>query len=188
MKTQLEQIWAEFGDKLRHFIRQRISDTALAEDILQEVFLRLGRQLLQGGDPARTRGWLYRVARNAIIDHYRTQKETVELPEDLLVHDEIAPGELEELKAAFRRMIHSLPGPYREAILLTEFEGISQVELARRLGISVSGAKSRVQRGRERLKEMLLERCHFEFDRQGRVLDCQPRQAAGCPECATTAA
>jgi RNA polymerase sigma-70 factor (ECF subfamily) len=79
-------------------------------------------------------------------------------------------------------MIHSLPGPYREAILLTELEGLSQVELARRLNISVSGAKSRVQRGRQQLKEMLLDCCEFETDRRGRVYGCTPR-GEPCAEC-----
>lgn len=73
--------------------------------------------------------------------------------------------------------------PYREAIVLTELEGLTQKELAERLGISVSGAKSRVQRGREQLMEALLDCCKFEFDRRGRVIDCSPRNREGCPEC-----
>ncbi len=188
MNPTLEQIWTEFADQLRQFIRLRVSDPTQAEDLLQDVFLKLSRQLEQNGNATQIRGWLYRVARNAIIDHYRMRKETVALPEDLVAQDEFAAGELEELKAAFRGMIHSLPGPYREAILLTEFDGVSQVELARRLGISVSGAKSRVQRGREQLIQMLLDRCHFEFDGLGRVYDCRPRHRGSCPECASTAA
>jgi RNA polymerase sigma-70 factor (ECF subfamily) len=98
-----------------------------------------------------------------------------ELPED----DE----EMEGLKMAFRRMIYSLSEPYRDALVLTEFEGLTQKELAERLGISLSGAKSRVQRGREQLKVMLHECCTFEFDRRGRVIDCTPRAEGGCKEC-----
>jgi RNA polymerase sigma-70 factor, ECF subfamily len=75
--------------------------------------------------------------------------------------------ELEELKTAFRRMIYSLPDPYRDALVLTGFDGLTQQELANRLGISLSGAKSRVQRGRARLKEMLEECGSLEFDRRG---------------------
>ena len=85
--------------------------------------------------------------------------------------------------SAFRRMIHDLPDPYREAVRLTEIEGLTQAELARRLGISLSGAKSRVQRGRAQLKEQLIECCRFEFDRRGAVIDCEPRRTTPCPEC-----
>lgn len=80
-------------------------------------------------------------------------------------------------------MIDALPEPYREAIVLTELEGLTQKTLAQRLGISVSGAKSRVQRGREQLKQMLHECCSFEFDRRGKVIECEPRSRDACGEC-----
>ena len=64
---------------------------------------------------------------------------------------------------------------YSEALLLTDYEGLSQRELATRLGLSFSSAKSRVQRAREMLRQLLLDCCHFEFDRLGRVVDYQPR-------------
>ena len=89
---------------------------------------------------------------------------------------------MEELKAAFRRMIYSLPEPYREALVLTEFDGLTQQELADRLGISLSGAKSRVQRGREQLKQMLHECCTFEFDRR-RHHRLPPRAKDACRDC-----
>lgn len=182
MSPTLEQIWNELAERLREFIRRRVSDAAGAEDILQDVFLKLARRADELPEPAKLQGWLFLVARNAIIDHYRTRKATVAVPETLTADADVAPGELEALTTSFRRMIHSLPGPYREAVLLTEMEGLSQVELAKRLNISISGAKSRVQRGRQRLKEMLLECCEFEFDRRGRVFDCTPR-GTDCPEC-----
>ena len=80
-------------------------------------------------------------------------------------------------------MIYSLPEPYRDALVLTELEGLTQKDLAKRLGISLSGAKSRVQRGREQLKTMLHECCTFEFDRRGMVIDCEPRKKDSCREC-----
>jgi RNA polymerase sigma-70 factor (ECF subfamily) len=183
MNATLEQIWNDFSGRLRQFIQRRVSDPAVTEDILQDVFLKISTRIGQLKQPEKLQAWLFLIARNAVIDHYRTRKETVELSESLPAEDEIAPGELEGLKAAFRRMVHNLPEPYREAILLTEFEGVSQVELARRLGISVSGAKSRVQRGREQLKRMLEECCHFEVDRRGSVFDCVPRKKEACREC-----
>jgi len=183
MNATLEQIWHEFAEKLGRYIRTRVSDPATAEDILQDVFLRIQRRIGQLQDPARLEGWIYFIARNAIIDHYRTRKETVEVPETLPAEPDSRDGELEELKASFRRMIYSLPEPYREAVILTEFRGMTQQKLADRLGISLSGAKSRVQRGRAQLKQMLDECCTFEFDRRGKVIDCVPRREFGCKEC-----
>lgn len=183
MNATLEQIWNDFSGRLRQYIQRRVSDLAATEDILQDVFLKISTRIGQLKQPEKLQAWLFLIARNAVIDHYRTRKETVELPEGLAVEEESAPDELETLKASFHRMIHNLPEPYREAILLTEIEGMSQVDLAKRLGISASGAKSRVQRGRDQLKTMLQECCHFEVDRRGRVFDCTPRQKSSCPEC-----
>jgi RNA polymerase sigma-70 factor (ECF subfamily) len=183
MTVTVENIWHEFSAKLRQFIRGRVSDDATADDILQDIFLKIQTRLGQLEDSSRLQSWIFLMARNAVIDHYRTRKETVEVPVTLIADEPGDDVDIEELQAAFRRMIDELPEPYREAIVLTELEGLTQKELAERLGISLSGAKSRVQRGREQLKQTLLDCCKFEFDRRGRVIDCSPRSQSSCPEC-----
>ncbi len=179
----LESIWNEFAVRLAQFIRARVSGRATVEDILQDVFGKIQGRLDSLEDPSRLQSWLYSLTRNAIIDHYRTRKETTEVPESLPTEPPSNDMEMEELKAAVRRMISSLPEPYRAALVLTEFEGLTQKEVAERFGLSLSGAKSRVQRGREQLKQLLHERCTFEFDRRGRVIDCAPRANGSCQEC-----
>lgn len=186
MNATMEHIWAEFAAKLGEFIRARVSDPATAEDILQDVFVKIQQRSGQLQDPAKLQSWIYFIARNAVIDHYRSRKETVEVPETLPAEPGDNDPEIEGLKASFRRMIYSLPEPYRDALVLTGLEGFTQKELAERLGISLSGAKSRVQRGRAQLKQMLHECCSFEFDRRGNVMECQPRARGGCLECEGT--
>ena len=185
MNLTLEDIWTQFSTRLRFFIRGRVTDEASAEDILQNVFVKIQHRLgtLRGVD--KMEAWVYQIARNAIVDHFRTQRPTDELTEDLTERIENLSDETEkaELLAAFRRMITELPEPYREAIQLTEMEGYTQKQLATRLGISLSGAKSRVQRGRTMLKVMLLECCRFEFDRRGGIVECAPRKKVKCAEC-----
>jgi RNA polymerase sigma-70 factor, ECF subfamily len=176
----LEDIWAEFATTLRQFIRSRVAGAETAEDILQDVFVKIQRQLNQLKAPVKLRGWLYLIARNAIIDHYRTTRKTMEVPESLPIEPPEDDAEMDELKAALRPMVHNLAEPYRQALVLTEFEGLTQKELAERLGMSFSGAKSRVQRGREQLRQMLLDCCHFEFDRRGNVIHCTPRTKECC--------
>lgn len=183
MNATVENIWHEFAEKLGQFIRSRVADPATAEDILQDVFVKIQKRLGQLQDPTRLQGWIYLIARNAIIDHYRTRRETVEVPESLPAEPDADDVDVEDLKAAFRRMVYSLPDPYRDALVLTEFEGLSQQQLAHRLNLSLSGAKSRVQRARAQLKSMLNECCTFEFDRRCKVIDCTPRQRADCVEC-----
>jgi RNA polymerase sigma-70 factor, ECF subfamily len=168
----VEQVWNKFSAQLGQFIRARVAHPATAEDILHDVFLKFQSRLDEFRNPAKIRGWLFLVARNAIIDHYRTRKPTSELSESLPVERAATEGiEIEELHVMLRRIIDRLPGPYHEAFVLTAFEGLSQKDVAKRLGISLSGAKSRVQRAREQLKEMLLDFCQREF---GRTVGCQP--------------
>lgn len=183
MTHALEKIWNDFAGRLRAFIRRRVADDAEAEDILQDVFLKLARRT--GSLPAAEKlpGWIFHITRNVIIDRYRTRKPGLPVPESFAGIADGRSGENDDLCAAFRRMIRTLPGPYREAILLTEIEGLPQVELAKQLGISVSGAKSRVQRARRMLKQTLVECCRFEFDRRGGVAACEPRAKSSCPEC-----
>ena len=184
MTPTVETIWNEFALQLGQFIRSRVADRAAADDILQDVFLKVQKKLGQLDDPSKLQSWLYLIARNAVIDYYRAKKPTTEIPDSLPAEENgNSDPELNGLKTAFRRMVYSLPDPYRDAVVLTEFEGLSQKELAQRLGISLSGAKSRVQRGRAQLKQMLLDCCQFEFDRRGSVIDCNPRTKAACPEC-----
>lgn len=182
MNADLATAWTDVASNLRGYIRTRVNDHAAAEDILQDVFLKALRKEHQLQSSAKVEGWLFLIARNAIIDHYRKHKPSIEVPNDLAADtgEEPEPENAEELRASFRRMVFSLPEPYREALILTEFEGLTQKQLAERLGISLSGAKSRVQRGREKLKEALLECCRFEFDRRGKVIECEPKGPNCC--------
>ena len=177
----IEAIWEAFATKLRAFIFKRVPHEAAADDLLQDVFLKFHSRIDSLKDPARLDSWIYNIARNAIADHYRSRKPTEELNDSIAAHS--SPALLDDdldLAPAIRRMIRGLPDDYRQALVMTAYEGLTQKEVAERLGISLSGAKSRVQRAREKLKELLLECCHLEFDRFGAVIECEPRSACRC--------
>ena len=129
-------------------------------------------------DTERIHAWVYRIARNTIADFYRKQryeKGTIELCEDILSETDYESTANDEIAQCIRAMINYLPESYKQAILLTEFQHLTQRELGERMGLSVSGAKSRVQRARAKLKEMLMGCCHLEFDRLGNVIDYKHR-------------
>lgn len=178
MNVTVESVCDRFAGNLKRFIVSRVGDEPTAEDILQDVFLKIHAQLERLKDTSKLEAWVYQITRNAIIDHHRRSRESLELPETLVAEGQDEHGDGIDLKPTVKRMVESLPEPYRHALMLTEFEGLSQVELAERIGISLSGAKSRVQRAREKIRQMLLECCHLEFDRRGKIIECQPR--CGC--------
>lgn len=180
MKTQpsTETIWTHLSKELRRFIRRRVSDDHAADDLMQETFLRIHRNLGTLQDTDRLAAWVYQIARNVVRDHHRKAiHSTVSL-------GDTDPAELDDdhlnpprCRGAnwLDEMIGTLPDGYREAVELAEIEGLTQQELAHKFGITLSGAKSRVQRGRAMLREALDECCKFQFDHTGRLMDCDPR-------------
>jgi len=173
-----EQLWETFSAPIQQFILRRVPDPHSAEDILQDVFLKIHTRIDTLHQQDRVSAWIYQVARNAIADYYRAQRPMTDLPETLVIQQEL-PGDdvVRELLPCVAAMVDALPDAYREALRLTEYEGLSQKELSERLGISFSGAKSRVQRARAKIKQQLLDCCHFELDHAGRIIDYQPHCA-----------
>ncbi|HEX5054520.1 MAG TPA: sigma-70 family RNA polymerase sigma factor [Planctomycetota bacterium] len=177
--------WQRISNELRAFVRRRVRDEHAAEDLVQEVFARLAQEVAKRGQPPQLAPWLFRTARNAVVDHHRAHRPAAGLPEGLSDPAVVDPAEaeIERLLGSCRSFVHGLPPKYREAVLLTEYEGLSQVQLAERLGIPVSTAKSRVQRGRAQLQKALTECCTFDLDRRGGVVDWRRRARGDGPPC-----
>ena len=173
----LEGIWLELGSKLRRFVGKRVADADAADDITQDVLLKVQMQLDALPPEDRLPAWVFAIARNAIVDHYRARavRDHTDLasaePLDETAADDERQAAVRELGPCLLRMVDQLPEPYREAMKLADFEGLSQQEIADRTGVSLSGAKSRVQRARQQLREMLLDCCHVERDVRGNVVD-----------------
>ncbi len=173
-----EKIWLTVSESLRQYVGRKVSDPRVVEDLLQEIFLRVEAKHQQLRDERKVGAWVFSLARNAIADHYRQQQRrevaALDHPSALPAEDN-AVDLNQEFAACIPAMLAVLPPVYREALHLSEIEGLSQKELAQRLGISYSGAKSRVQRGRCKLREILLQCCHIHTDNYGNIIDYHKR-------------
>lgn len=172
----IQTIWSELGDRLRRFVGKRVNDAHAADDITQDVLLKVQSQLDALPPDDKLPAWLFRVARNAIVDHYRSRATRAYV--DIDGHEPVeasladAPAEVAaELTPCLQRMVELLPEPYRGALKMADFEGRGQQEVADLTGVSLSGAKSRVQRARTMLREMLHDCCQITRDGRGSVLD-----------------
>ena len=183
MNETTQAAWSAFSQELHRFILSRISKPEDADDVLQEAFVRLMEKPPAG--QSHTRGWLYRVVRNLIADYYR--KHSIHDPIDELDPVDEERFEVSETEAFvsswLRPMALGLPDKYREALMMADFEGATMAQIAERLELSLSGAKSRVQRARGLLVKDLHDCCSFHFDHKGRVTDwwhnqkpCEPNQ------------
>ncbi|WP_028112545.1 RNA polymerase sigma factor SigZ [Ferrimonas kyonanensis] len=171
--------WQTHKDRLRGYIGKRVDSPAAIDDILQEVYLKAHTHLHQLRDNASLNGWLYRIAHNAIMDHHRQRHSHNELPDDLAAPQaDVAEQAHRELAQCLVPLIDELPQRYRVPLQLAELQELSQQQIADHLGLTLSGAKSRVQRGRQQLRQRLTACCDIEVGRGG-VLDYHPKD----PDC-----
>lgn len=178
---QTETIWFDFRDAVWRFVRARVASDADADDVVQEVFLKVHDRKTQLEDAERVAGWIFRIASNAITDHHRGRggSRPIECERDW--EPPMSPDAI-LLARCVRPFVETLDPKYRDAIVWTEFEGLTQAEAASRAGISLSGMKSRVQRGRELLRSSLEQCCEVTLDARNAVVDVEARCApADCP-------
>ena len=186
--------WKELEQHLRPYLARRVASPADIDDLLQDIFVRMHQGLGNLRDDERFGGWVYRIANSAIVDKARRRARTphagssdeVALGNPAEADDEGLQSDLGECVALF---VSRLPSPYREAVTLTELEGLTQKGAAEMLGISLSGLKSRVQRGRDKIRHMFEECCQISVDCRGRVIECEPRDLEEVPaDCRDAAA
>lgn len=170
----LTTAWRAHEGELRSWLRRRLRNPAEVDDLLQELFLKALRQGERFCSLQNARAWLFEVARNTLADHLRVARKTVDLPDDLAAPlDESAT--VDTLTACLPRVLSELSADDREAITLCDLQGMAQADFAKAKGLSLSAAKSRVQRARQRLRERMTQSCQVQMDDSGRVSDFVPR-------------
>lgn len=180
MDYSIEDIWKEFRNGLKHFIHKRVADEYCVDEILQEVFIKIHNNIDTLKDKDKISAWIFQITRNAIIDCYREKNFTVKLTDDITAEDDTENDPHKEFLEDIPQFIDKLQPKYKEALIKTEYEGLTQKDYAAHAGISLPGAKSRVQRARVMLKDMIMQCCHFEFDRYGKIIDVHPHTCCCC--------
>jgi RNA polymerase sigma-70 factor, ECF subfamily len=172
----MQTIWSDLGVRVRRFVGARVNDAHAADDIAQDVMLKVQTHLEALPPNDKLPAWIFQIARNAIIDHYRAgaiRKHADIVDADIAAEteDDSQAEAIADLAPCLVRMVELLPQPYRDAMKQADFEGRSQQEIADRAAVSLSGAKSRVQRARTMLREMIDDCCQIERDGRGHVMD-----------------
>ena len=170
----ITEAWASHEAELRGYLTRQTSDARLAEDLLQDTFVKAIAEGAGFCHLQNPRAWLFTVARNRLLDHFRLQKNFIELDHDISDEQpEIAA--VETLSACLPRALQDLTEDEREVITLCDLEGLNQADYAKQKNISLAGAKSRIQRARKHLKNRLHKNCQVRFDENGNVCCFVPR-------------
>jgi RNA polymerase sigma-70 factor (ECF subfamily) len=179
--------WEDVAARLRPFIARRVSPVEI-DDVMQDVFVRMQRGLPHLRDEERFTSWLFQIARSSVADHMRTRArhpiaDGDAEPEPAVESNEDDREAARHLAGCITMFVAQLPSPYREAITLVELEGKTAKEAAEMTGISVSGMKSRVQRGREQLRSLFERCCQIALDVRGKPTEFTPRPQPSCRTC-----
>jgi RNA polymerase sigma-70 factor (ECF subfamily) len=194
MPATSEPPWEELHGNLRAFVARRVRNQSDVDDLVQRVLLQIVKGLGTLRDSERLHAWVYRTARNILVDYYRSASARREVPsggtEDLdaaepsaarsPVPEEDERAALQELASCMTPMLRQLTPAYREAITLADLEGLNQAKAAERAGVSISGMKSRIQRGRKQLRAALETCCRIQLDRRGAIVAYDPRSPDSC--------
>lgn len=182
-----EQMWREMVAQLRVFVRRRIADPDRADDVAADILLRIHQNVGSLDDRERLPNWVFRVARNAVIDEYRRAGRAREqlmptLTDQPVREPDDGPAVLDELASCLRPLLGGLPVEQRRAVQMIDLDGLSQARAAELEEVSLSGMKSRVQRGRRRLAELLGQCCALTLDVRGVPMDYTAPPRCDCSD------
>jgi RNA polymerase sigma-70 factor (ECF subfamily) len=180
--------WSAFYSQLHGFVASRVRLASDVDDLVQIV---LERAMTKAADAevGNVAGWLFGIARNAVADYYRGQARSLFAAADALDAADHPLGVSDEERATviacMEPLLNTLPGDVARLLRWADMEGRSIQSIADELGISLSAAKSRVQRARKEFVKTTRECCAITVDARGRITDLTPRDTPKAIECAS---
>jgi RNA polymerase sigma-70 factor, ECF subfamily len=178
----LSTAYGELRRGLLATIRRQVRDPQLAEDLLQDVFVKAVQAMRDHRAPRHLPAWLHRVVKTTVVDHHRARRlDEQPLDEDPAADEPEDLAARQALATCMEPLAATLPPLYRDALLAADFKGQRLASVAAAAGgVTVSAIKSRVSRARSMLRDRLLVCCKVDIDARGRVEDFQPNAGAGC--------
>ena len=180
---EVAAIYTQYHQVLLGFIKSKINNYRDAEDILQNVFIRVATGVNDLKRKEKLQSWIYAIARNAIIDYYRkgTNNKPLLLEEETanIFTDEEYHDTTKGLDCCLIDFVNQLPEEYRDIIIDVEMKGLKQKDIAIKYNLAYPTIRSRVQRGREKLRQILLDCCHIKWDNRGNILDVKSGMSCG---------
>lgn len=172
---EIKEIYIQFHDALLTFIRSKVKSKQDAEDILHSVFIKISNSIHKLSDQDKLQAWIFTITRNAIMDHYRmgsaVKTQTIDDKNFTGIIEEEFTDATKGIDNCIHGMISQLPEEYKNIIIDSELKGAKQKDLAEKYSMAYSSLRSRVQRGRDRLKQLLLNCCHIEADVYGNIIE-----------------
>jgi len=181
--TDRLNISQQFYNDLKAFIGTKVENPEDVNDILQDSLYKAQKNIHLLKKDSKFTSWLYQIIRNSIIDFYRKKRVNIDIDEANIEDQnwQIDENDNKQLSKCLKSLIEELPDNYRDALLLFEISGMGLKDLSTHLSLTISGTKSRIQRGREKLREIILKCCTVNTDKYGNVVNHKCNKAStGC--------
>lgn len=181
---KFNDLWDEFNVKLYNYIKSKVSTTHDAEDILQDVFVKIYKNLDKLESKAAVSSWIYKITKHTIIDFYKKRKDLVVTPEslyDLEDDGDDADNMNDDIAACIRDMIFTLPEKYKAVYDMYENQSLKHKEISEALDISLSTSKVRLKRAKDMFRDKLIDCCDFSVDKYGNIIDYKSKGT--CEDC-----
>ena len=166
MKTH--QVWQKYSEDLRRFIISKVKNDFTADDILQDTFIKIHTKLHTLKDITKLKPWIFTIARNSILDYFKSTNKTVEIANfeseieiETTIHTE---------KDCLRGILQNLPKKYRDPLFLSDIKGMKQVDVAKQLNQNLPTTKSQIQRARKLIAEGFMDCCGFVLNENGNLV------------------
>lgn len=175
-KPEMNGIHEDFSGKIRAYLKGKVRSPEDIDDLTQEIFIKIHTSLATLKDEKKLAPWIYSIVRNSITDYYRKRDTgSAEVDENISYSDDDDEEKnISGILYCLNVFIDRLPEKYREPVILSDIKGVKQKDLAKRMGLSYTGLKSRVQRGREMIKGMFIECCGLPFGKDGELTGDYP--------------
>jgi RNA polymerase sigma-70 factor (ECF subfamily) len=175
---EVSSLWIEYKSGLKYYILKKIKNEDLADELSHEVLMKIYKSCCSGNEIKNIRSWMYQIAHNTVIDHLKKEDKFADEVTEILGVDEI--NTYEDVEEFVEPLIKLLPEKYAAPLLLSDIEGINQIEVSKKMNLSLTATKSRIQRARKLLKEKIIECSNLEINAKGNPIsieikpDCEP--------------
>jgi len=163
MKTKT--VWDLYAEDVKYFILSKVKNDTLADDLLQETFIKVHIKLRTLEESSKLKSWVFAIARHTVMDHFRRQKLDGDLSMDAIVSEQIPPEHTKE--DCLHGIIKNLPKKYREPLVLADIQGLKQAQISERLNLPLPTVKSQIQRGRKLISQGFVDCCDFKMNAEG---------------------
>jgi len=175
-----KQVWTSYSEDLKRFIISKVKDTAIADDILQDTFIKIHTKLQTLKNVDKLKAWCFTIARNSILDYWKSTNKTFEIA-NFETEIEILENNHTE-KDCLKNILNKLPKIYRDPLFLSDIKGLKQQEVADQLNQSLPTTKSQIQRARKLIAEGFMDCCGLVLNDEGNLVG-EIKEKEDCKVC-----